>query len=358
MAREIKLGIFALVTIIGAIWGYKFVVGKNLFQTINTYRVEYDNVDGLDISAPVKVNGFKIGKVADIKLNPANVQSMIVTLEVDDDFSFPKDTRAVLEGGQLMGGKEISIDFDQVCTSDCLQSGDMMIGYKQGFIEGLVGVDDINTYSDVLKNSVAEAIDTLNTKLADPNDQSPINLTVRDMQATMQHMASMTKSMDQLMKVSSNNLNKTIANMNVISKSLADGNEEITAMMANVATITSQLKNADVSKTLGKTNVAIDSTVVLLEQVTQTMEMASQTFAKFNDVLAKVDDGKGSLSKLLNDQQLYDNLEMTSKNMGLLLQDMRLNPKRYVSISVFGKSAKQYVKPEDDPAYQEPTPKQ
>ena len=90
-----------------------------------------------------------------------------------------------------------------------------------------------------------------------------------------------------------------------------------------------------------------------MEQLQSTLSKADEAMVSLNDIMAKAGSGEGTLAQLLNDKKLYNNLEMTSKNLSLLLQDLRLNPGRYVKVSVFGgKNKDPYVKPENDPAFE------
>ena len=72
------------------------------------------------------------------------------------------------------------------------------------------------------------------------------------------------------------------------------------------------------------------------------------TLANINSLISDIESGKGTLGKLMKDETMYNNLSDASKELELLLQDLRLNPTRYVNISVFGKKNKPYVTPEEN----------
>lgn len=353
MNRELKIGLLGLVLTAVMIWGYQFVKGKNIFKSVISVHTVIDNVTGLAVSSPVKVNGFKIGNVNDIVLNPEDVNSMVVYMEIDGNIKYPKNTVAAIVSGQLVGGKEVILSFDGLCDgTNCLTSGDKIVSRNVGFVESLVGEENMSNYSDGIKETVGSVMDTLNKSLMDENSESPINQSFRSLETTMNNLASTTSSMNSLFRKSQDELSSTISNLATITETMATSDAQIRSMLANMTEITKDLNEANLGATVGNANKAIDTATGMLTDVSGTLEKANETFTNLNDLLVKMDKGDGSLSQLMNDKQLYENLEATTKNLSLLLQDFRLNPKRYVNVSVFGKKAKKYEVPEDDPALQ------
>ena len=352
MKRELRLGILGIVLAGFMIWGYQFVKGKNIFKKILTVHTVIDDVTGLAISSPVKVNGFKIGTVNNITLNPEDVNSMVISMEIDGNIKFPKSTVASIVSGQLVGGKEVILDFENLCTGgDCLLEGDNIKSRNVGFIESLVGEENLENYSDGIKHTVGSVMDTLNATLSDENSNSPINKSFRSLELTMDNLASTTSSINRLFRKSQDELSSTISNLATITETMATSDAQIRSMLTNMDLITKELKDANLGSTVGNANNAIDTATGMLTDVSSTLEKANETFSNLNDLLTKVDSGNGSMAKLMNDKELYDNLASTSKNLSLLLQDVRLNPKRYIKLSVFGKKNIKYEIPEEDPAY-------
>lgn len=351
MIREIRIAALAIITIALVIWGYNFVKGKNLFKNIDTFHTVYPNVDQLTVAAPVLVNGYNIGSVSKISLNREDINTIKVSFEVEGDLGLPKNTRAVLMNDGLVGGKILSLEFDALCNeNNCAKSGDYFEGVSRGLVESLVGVNNLENYSQSLKTTVGEVFDTLNARISDESNESPIPQTFQDLHYTMENLREITSTMNTLMKRSSSNLDQLISNLASITTNITDSNENINRMISNLEEVSLQLKDANVGTTIDKSNNAIDQTTEMITQLQSTLDTAQASFKMLNKVLTKMDDGDGSLSRLLNDPDLYSNLESTSNNLSLLLQDMRLNPRRYLSVSVFGKKAKKYELPEDDPA--------
>jgi len=166
-------------------------------------------------------------------------------------------------------------------------------------------------------------------------------------------MAVLTETTNRIMNQSAKNLNNTMQNMSDITGNLAQSNEQITAMLQNFNQVSAQLKNANVGNTVTATTNTLDEAKKAMTQLQGTIANADEAMQNLNTLMTKASTGDGTLSRLLNDKELYNNLESTSKNLSFLLQDFRLNPSRYVNVSVFGKRNKDpYVKPENDPAFQ------
>ena len=146
-------------------------------------------------------------------------------------------------------------------------------------------------------------------------------------------------------------MTETFSNLATLTNALAESQSEIRGMLGNMETLTDQLIKADISETINKTNEALGGATDMITNLQGTLDQATGSFEKINDLMGKLDSGDGLVPQLLNDQELYDNLTDASKHMSLLLQDMRLNPKRYVKLSVFGRKGNAYTYPDKDPAF-------
>lgn len=349
MSREIKLGAFAFVVLVLSIWGYTFLKGKNLLKKSYIFETVYNDVTQLERSSPVYINGYKVGKVQAIDLNPKNMQEMIITFDVENDFKIPKNAKAVLASEGVMGGKAIQISFDRQCTGpDCAENYDRLQGTTQGFLQSLVGTDDVKEYASAFGGELEGVLENLGT----PEGQGAINQSVLDLQKTMENMSRITATTDLMMAQSSKNLRKTIENMSIITDNLAQNNAQITAMLNNLNTVSQQIKDANIGNTIATTTGTIDEAKVAIGQLQGTLTNADTAIKSLSSLMTQANSGDGTLAKLINDKELYTNLEMTTKNLSLLLQDLRLNPSRYVKVSVFGKKNKdKYTLPEEDPAF-------
>ena len=349
MSREVKLGLLTFITLFAAVWGYRFIKGQNLFQPSRTYLCSFNDVTGLAVSSDVTVNGYKIGTVTDININPNDVHTMDVTFRVDGKINIPKNAQAVMRNEGIVGGKTLSLVFESVCKGDdCAPSGHKFTSKSLGLLSSMIDPSEVNEYISGASDQVKELV----KELGKDGNNGKVDLIVRNLELTMANMAALTGNFNKLMVQSQQNMNGILANMNKITKNLADNNAQITGLLKNLNTTSNQLATADISKTMAKTNTMIDNSNEAVKKLESTLDATSATMKDLNAVLAKVNQGGGSLGALLNDKKLYENLEATSRNMSLLLQDLRLNPKRYVNVSLIARKDKPYTKPENDPANQ------
>ena len=312
ITREIKTAILVIASILLFIWGYSFLKGQNLFNSHTLLYVEYENVEGLASSAAVTVSGKVIGKVNAITLNPNG--KLLVELQINDE-SFPisKTSKAQIYEPGFIGGKQIAImpnysDKNYVVSGDKLQSD-----VKQGMIAA-VGDKLVPTQQKIEKLVLDTNI--LMTNLNDVLDA---------------------KTKENL-KSSLENLNKTLAEFSQASKSinalLAENKGKINNSISNLDKVSSNFSK--VSDSLAKIKIG------------QTVQKLDQTLASVNKIMADLNSGKGTMGKLIKDDAMYNSFTKTSKELELLLQDLRLYPTRYVNVSLFGKKNKPYVAPVND----------
>lgn len=349
MKKEVKIGLLTIITLSFAIWGYNFLIGRNFLKAEKTFYVIFNNVAELDVSSQVMVNGYPVGAVTSIDLKPENVQEIIVGLTVGNKYRIPKDATAVLKSSSIMGSRLIELEFKEMCKEgNCANSGDYIKGKTLGLIGSMVSPTEL----DPFVNKIGPSVDIILDKLGDENSEVPINQIIHNANATMENMNSISSQLDRILRSTANNLDKTVANLEKISNTLSETSTQVGTIMDNFETMSNDFKKVSISQTMEKTNGTIDQAGITLKELQSTMVEANGTIKNLSTVISKMDSEDGSLGKLLNDNGLYENLESTSSNLSLLLQDLRLNPKRYVNVSVFGKKGKKYTKPEDDPAYE------
>ncbi len=353
MSKELKIGIISLLTLTIAIWGYQYLKGKNLLKKGYSFSAVYDNVEGLAKASPIEINGLKIGSVSDIGLNPENLQSMIVYFDIQGEFMLPSDTKAILASDNgIVGSKKIILSFDRQCNgADCLEGGERLQSGSRGFLDAIVGQDELKEFFGSLRKESGPIIDTLLYRLSDQNSDNSVTQSLIKMEESMRNLASITESMDKILKKSYTNLNETVENLAVVTGSFAKSHEDIEHLLNNLSTFSDQIVSADVGTTLSKTGETLDNSKKLIQDLQQSVSKANETFESLNTLLLKAESGEGAIGQLLNNPEMYNNLEEASKHMSLLLQDLRLNPKRYVRLSVFGRKGNAYTYPKEDPAY-------
>lgn len=311
LTREIKTAILVIISIMLFIWGYSFLKGKDLFSSYTTFYVVYDNVEGLSASAPVTLNGLNIGKVNSIQIN--NQGSLVVEVQVRTDFPISATSYLQIYEPGFIGGKQIAIVPD-LNNNTLATSGDTLQSKVRSGMLAKVG-NQLGPLQTKVESTIVSA-DSLLTNfntLLDAENKENLSLAIAELTQTMKTLNSASKTLDKMLATNQQNIDQMMSNLNQTS--------------ANFADISNSLTEAD------------------LGNVVKNLE---STLANVNTMMADMESGKGTLGKLMKDEAMYNNLSDASKELELLLQDVRLNPTRYVNISVFGKKNKPYVAPEEN----------
>jgi phospholipid/cholesterol/gamma-HCH transport system substrate-binding protein len=310
ITREIKTAILVLTSILLFIWGYSFLKGKDLFNSYKTFFVEYTNVEGLAPSAAVTINGLVIGKVKTITISDKG--TLLVELQLNTDFPISKTSTAMLYDGSLIGGKQIAIQPNFKDTT-IAESGDYLVGNSKTSLMDSLG-DKLSPVAAKVEKVLASAdqlIAGFNSVL-DAKGQENLKKTLGELSETMAQFHKVSLNANTILDENKGQLKGVVSNFNKVSNDFSK--------------ISDSLNKADLGKTVKNLNAAL---------------------VKVDGLMRDLDSGKGTMGKLLKDEALYKNLEKTSKELELLMQDVRLNPTRYVNVSVFGKKNKPYVAPND-----------
>ncbi len=314
LSREIKTGIIVLTGIVAFIFGLSYLKSSSLFEDSRTLYAIYDHVGGLQPGTQVTINGLNVGNVNGIKFKD-NSGKLLVTLSINSNFEFSKNSKAELYDTGIIGGKGIQINpvFDGERNA---RTGDTLFTATRPGITELVQ-QKLTPLQLKVEGAVSHADSLLmnvNTILDEP--------TKMELQRGIAGLTDLITSF----KSSADKLNMLLEN----------NKEQLDNSLKNVDNITTNFSK--LSDSLANAGLA------------ETIANFQTTVSRLNTVLGKIEKGEGSLGKLAHDEELYDNLAEASRELDLLLQDFRLNPKRYVNVSVFGKKQKEYELPEDDPA--------
>ena len=309
ITREIKTAILVIASILLFIWGYTFLQGRDLLNSYRTFYVQYENVEGLSTSAPVTINGLTVGKIMGISLVPAT-GNLLVEVQVKSDFPISKSSTIDIYEPGLIGGKQIQI-VPNLQDPIMAESGDTMKGRNVPGLTSLVG-EKLTPLQEKIEK-VAESADLLLTNLNQVlDDKSKANLreSIAKLNNLMSEFEKTSKNVNQIIDKNQANIDGSLANINKTS--------------ANFAKLSDTLANAKIGQAINHFEKSLQSV---------------------DNMMSNLKQGKGTMGKLLNDDQLYKNLNATSTELELLLQDLRLNPTRYINVSLFGKKNKPYVAP-------------
>lgn len=312
LSKEVKVGILTVVAIALFIFGYSYLKGSNLLEDNRIYYAVYDNVEGLTKSAPVTINGLRVGNIDDIKFLDDSGR-LIVKFHVNGEFSFSSESTASVYSTSLIGGKALAIVPNFESTAIAAKSGDTLQSKLDKGLQGEV-MDQFIPLKDKIEHMVVSADSVLVAvnKTLNPDARAAITSSLEELNKTLVEFKALSRNANTLLADNKETLGRTLKNLDVTTENFAK-----------------------ISDTLAQVEIA------------GTVKQLEQTIGKFNSVLDKVSNGEGSLGKLMTDDKLYTNLERATEQAADLLQDMKLNPKRYVHFSVFGKRPGPYEEPED-----------
>ena len=309
ITREIKTAILVIASILLFIWGYSFLKGRDLLTSYKTFYVDYENVEGLAVSAPVTLNGLIIGKVNEIKFSN-NSGKLQVELQIKSDFPISKSSVATIYESGLIGGKQIMIvpnlkDQEMAVSGSKLPSG-VKLGMTDLVAEKLAPLQE--KLDKVLGN--ADQMLTGINNVLDKKGQADLKNALSELSQTIAEFHKASENVNGMLADNKTNINGIVTDFHKVS--------------TNFSAISDSLKQANLGKTAKDLQV---------------------TLKRVDDIMVGLNSGKGTAGKMLKDDALYNNLSQTSKELELLLQDVRLNPTRYVNVSLFGKKNKPYVAP-------------
>ncbi len=309
ITKEIKTAILVLVSIALLIWGIMFLSGTNLFNSNRKFYVVYPNVEGLSTASSVTINGLVVGKVSRIQLREDG--ELLVELLMTDPVDVPKSSKAVIYSPSFIGGKQIALQINYK-EADLAQDGDFLEGGNMsGLLDGLGEKADplIQKLDSVLYN-VNVLMTSVNQTL-NPEAKKNLQDALAELNATMKNAHQITSKFDRIVSTNESKINNIVSDFNNTSKNLSAFSDDLDKIQLE--------KLQDIL-------TKFDSAAATLEQMMKDM-----------------DSGKGNLGKLLKEEQLYHNLEGATKELNQLLEDVKLNPRRYINISVFGKKAEPYT---------------
>ena len=275
-----------------------------MFEKTRTFKVIYTKVDGLSPSNPVTLNGYKIGKVQKINFNSNDTKELIVDIVIENDVKFSKTSKAELYETGLIGGKAIAIvpDYDNNAIA---QSGDYLIGSIKPGLTDLVNqiMPQIQLQLETVMKKAGIVLSNINT-LFDEETKKSLKSSIDQFANLTNNLSETFRNVDAFIKDNSPNLTTTIDNLNATS-----------------------LKMKDMSNSMSE----VDLNLILTN--------LDSTISNLNNITNKLNQGEGTVGKLIYDDGLFKNLDNATKNLEELIEDIKLNPKRYVHFSIFGKKS-------------------
>jgi len=313
ISNETKVGALAVISITLLILGFNFLKGKKLFSDNFSLIGRFTNVNGLANSNPVMVNGMQVGTV--YKISPTkDMREILVTLNITSDINIPNNSIAVIKPN-LLGTTALEIKL-----------GDSKVFLKHN--ENIITEANPGIINDVLKKVDPVLLELKNTlgsidsfvislnSVVDRNAKNNIGSVLDNLNKTTASLIISAASLQTLLNTQTGTLAKTLNNLSSVTGNLAANNDKISGVLTNLDKTTTNLAQLNLKATLDSLDATINS---------------------LKSIVTKFNTNNGTIGLLLNDPSLYKNLASTSNKLNLLLDDIRVNPKRYVNISILGK---------------------
>lgn len=314
MKKEVKIGIFTVVIILAAWFGIRFLSGMDLFSGSKEYYARYDQVDGVQSSSPIFIKGVKVGSVTEVILDPAYDADVVIKLSINGDFKIPSDSEARIYSSSIMG--PMAIDLKLGSSKEYIEVGGTIKSSRDKGLLDSAGseMEFIKERIDNVTSELTSTLENLNLLLEGNTD----NIT-----STLKNMDALSRNLNLLVEQNQKSLTTMVDGFSKVSETMGERAPQIDSIIRNINTITSELGEAELGSTLKES----------LDQV--------------NAVMSQINSTDGSIGKILNDDELYNNLTSVSSHLNALLFDFKENPARYINVSVFGRSAlKQEIKAE------------
>ncbi len=312
ISREFKIGLVFMAAVGIFLWGLNFLKGTDILSKKRFYYAVYEKIDGLEKANAVMVNGLKIGQVNQLNFLPGT-SKIVAELYIKSDIEIPKNSVAHIYGTDLLGSKavELILGDDTVMA----QSGDTL----PAMIESSL-MDQLNDQVEPLKKKAVALINSVDSVMSviqsifNEKTRSSLNKSIENIRNTLQNLEGASSNVNEILETEKTRINSIMVNLDSITFNLKENGDNITTILTNFAQLSDSLNNADIPQTLKDANSAIKN---------------------INEIAERINDGEGTIGQLFTNDSLYIQLEKSTSNLNKLLEDLRLNPKRYVKFSLF-----------------------
>jgi phospholipid/cholesterol/gamma-HCH transport system substrate-binding protein len=308
ISNETKIGALTVIAITILVLGYSFLKGNDVFSGSNKFYAVYNSVEGLGVSKPVLVNGFQIGRISKMELQPDG--RTIVEFKIEEKYDIPNNTLAKLESTDLLGSKAIVFELGN--SKILAENKDTLKADIQGSLAE--SLQPIQKKAEMLITKLDSSLAAIN-KILNPNFQKNVDRSFMSIANSLQTLEGVTKKIDNLVGTQTKHIDVILSNAEVVSANLKTSTGHINGMATNVEKISNDIAASNIKNTLDNANKAM---------------------ADLQATIANINSTKGTLGLLMNDDKVYKNMDAATNSLNNLLLDLKAHPKRYVSFSVFG----------------------
>ena len=304
-SKSIKVGVLSIISIFLIYFGMNFLKGINILNDGITLYAYYDDVSGLTEGNSITVKGYKVGSISSIKFDVERKNQLLVNLNIEDNIDIPINTIAKIVSVDLMGTKGVSLELGD--SKDFVSNGYELSTSIESSLQ-----EEVNAQILPLKMKTEELIGSIDsvmtviTAVLNKDARESLSKSLISLDQTFSTLSQTMIEVDKIVTDNKDNINKTFTNFALVTENLNKSNDEVKNIFNNFSSISDSLVNADISSTINK----------------------------FDNILNSINQGEGSLAKIIKDKSLYENLENLTKELEELISDLKLNPERYVNFSI------------------------
>ncbi len=309
ISKELKVGLLTVVAFSILYWGFNFLKGVDFLSPTRTYYAIFDKVDGLTISNQIVINGYPVGRVDGIAIDPNSPKNrLIVTLAINKEVAVGDASMITLADDGLLGGKLLRLVL--TTKNGIMEENDTIASGIEA------GVTDI-VYQKVMPitDKVDSAVSTINALLLEYKGMS------QSIKGVIKNVDQTTATLSATMSENRANIGTVTGNMAKMSGSLLETEKELRPIIAKMNALADSLNSVEFAALAASANKLMTE----LEKTTKALN-----------------EGEGSLGLMLKTDSLHSNLNQTMRDLDAILVDFKEKPKRYIpNISVFGKKDKE-----------------
>jgi len=316
ISKEVKTGIVVVVAIVLGIYGFNYLRGTDLFKKDFTLYAIYPRSEGIIEANPVLVNGYKVGQVQRLKLLPQeNGYKVLVTFMMQENVKIPVGSFAKIVSSDILGSKAIEINFND--TTVYVQDGDTLLPDVEDDLKTAVDkrIAPLQKKAESLISSIDSVMQVVQ-QVMNANVRASLVTSFENIKTTIQSLQHTAFNLDTLTTTQQSKIIHILDKLQSITSNIEKNNDKISNVINNFSNLSDSLAKANIKSTIDNTNLAL---------------------VQANDILNQVNSGKGTMGKLIKNDSIYNNLNRASEDLDKLLKDLRINPERYVHISVFGR---------------------
>lgn len=313
--REHKIGIISLAALLLFIWGFTFLKGRDLFLKEKYYYAVYPQVNGLVEGSVVQISGIKVGRIESLYFHPDDAKKIVIRFSVRKSIPVPNNSVARIFSSDLLGTRALEIQLGD--SKELAEKGDTLRSEIQVSISEEVSIQMLpfKKKAEDLMLSIDSVMAVIQYIFNEKTSEN-IKNSFESISQTISNLEQTSYTLDTLVSSEKGRIQNIFANIESISLNIRKNNQQISNVIENLSSLSDSLAKANVISVISNTDKAV-------KEVQQIVE--------------KINRGEGSVGMLINNDSLYKNLEKSSLDLDKLLQDMRINPNRYVHFSVFGR---------------------